>query len=125
MKEGVVLDVIKDGKILTSDKGLGVTFEEKNLLGSIKISQAGEEIAQGTLSLKGFYDRVNVGDEVLVRFYPNEKSSDDAQISDNAPAAGENGVRILPEDEKKKLDVREMDLIKTPAIIQLIRGLKS
>lgn len=125
MKEGVVLDVIKDGKILTSDKGLGVTFEEKNLLGSIKISQAGEEIAQGTLSLKGFYDRVNVGDEVLVRFYPNEKSSDDAQISDNAPAAGENGVRILPEDEKKKLDAREMDLIKTPAIIQLIRGLKS
>ena len=32
----------------------------------------------------------------------------------------------LPEDEKqKKLDAREMGLIKTPAIIELIRGLKN
>ena len=112
-----------------NDKGLGVTFDEKNLLGTIKISRAGEEISQGTLSQSGFYDRVNVGDEVLVKFRPDEKSAEDAQISENAPRAGENGSRILPEDEnaekQKKLDAREMGLIKTPAIIQLIRGLKN
>lgn len=129
MKADVVLDVIKAGKIVTNDKGLGVTFEEKNLLGTIKINRAGEEISQGTLSQTGFYDRVNVGDEVLVKFRPDEKSAEDAQISENAPAAGENGSRILPEDEnaekQKKLDAREMGLIKTPAIIQLIRGLKN
>ena len=129
MKEGVVLDVIKEGKIVTNDKGLGVTFEEKNLLGTIKINRAGEEISQGTLTQAGFYDRVNVGDEVLVKFRPGEKSAEDAQISENTPAAGENGSRILPEDEnaekQKKLDAREMGLIKTPAIIQLIRGLKN
>ncbi|MCR4822292.1 MAG: tetratricopeptide repeat protein [Treponema sp.] len=125
MKEGVILDVIKAGKILTQDKGLGVTFEEKNLLGSIKISRTGEEIAQGSLEQKGFYDRVNVGDEVLVKFRPGEESAEDRQISDSAPAAGENGERILPEDKEKKLDAKEMDLIKTPAIIELIRGLKN
>ena len=129
MKADVVLDVVKAGKIVTNDKGLGVTFDEKNLLGTIKISRAGEEISQGTLSQSGFYDRVNVGDEVLVKFRPDEKSAEDAQISENAPRAGENGARILPEDEnaekQKKLDAREMGLIKTPAIIQLIRGLKN
>ena len=129
MKADVVLDVVKAGKIVTNDKGLGVTFDEKNLLGTIKISRAGEEISQGTLSQSGFYDRVNVGDEVLVKFRPDEKSAEDAQISENAPRAGENGSRILPEDEnaekQKKLDAREMGLIKTPAIIQLIRGLKN
>ena len=129
MKADVVLDVIKAGKIITNDKGLGVTFDEKNLLGTIKINRTGEEISQGTLSQSGFYDRVNVGDEVLVKFRPDEKSAEDAQISENAPRAGENGARILPEDEnaekQKKLDAREMGLIKTPAIIQLIRGLKN
>ncbi len=126
MKEGVVLDVIKAGKILTKDKGLGITYDEKNYLGTIKINRSGEEISQGTLEQDGFYDRVNVGDEVLVKFRPDEKSDVDRQISDNAPAAGENGSRILPENEgKKKLDAREMELIQTPAIIELIRGLKS
>lgn len=126
MKEGVVLDVIKAGKILTKDKGLGITYDEKNYLGTIKINRSGEEISQGTLEQDGFYDRVNVGDEVLVKFRPDEKSDEDRQISDNAPAAGENGSRILPENEgKKKLDAREMELIQTPAIIELIRGLKS
>ena len=129
MKADVVLDFVKAGKIVTNDKGLGVTFDEKNLLGTIKINRTGEEISQGTLSQSGFYDRVNVGDEVLVKFRPDEKSAEDAQISENAPRAGENGARILPEDEnaekQKKLDAREMGLIKTPAIIQLIRGLKN
>ncbi|WP_407428693.1 tetratricopeptide repeat protein [Treponema sp.] len=129
MKKDVVLDVIKAGKIVTNDKGLGVTYEEKNLLGTIKITRAGEEISEGTLEQNGFYDRVNVGDEVLVKFRPDEKSAEDSQISSTAPAAGENGSRILPEDEnakkQKKLDAREMGLIKTPAIIQLIRGLKN
>lgn len=126
MKKDVVLDVVKAGKITTSDKGLGVNFEDKNHLGTIKINRTGEEISQGTLDQNGFYDRVNVGDEVLVKFRPDEKSAEDAQIADNSPAAGENGARILPEDEKqKKLDAREMGLIKTPAIIELIRGLKN
>lgn len=126
MKKDVVLDVIKAGKITTSDKGLGVTYEEKNHLGTIKINRSGEEISQGTLEQNGFYDRVNVGDEVLVKFRPDEKTEEDAQIADNSPAAGENGRRILPEDEKqKKLDAREMGLVKTPAIIELIRGLKN
>ena len=128
MKKDVVLDVIRAGKIVTNDKGLGVTFEEKNHLGTIKINRAGEEISQGTLEQAGFYDRVNVGDEVLVKFRPKEEGEEGVQISDNTPAAGENGARILPEDEKdkdkKKLDAREMGLMKTPVIIQLIRGLK-
>ena len=129
MKKDVVLDVIKAGKIVTNDKGLGVTYEDKNHLGTIKITRAGEEISQGTLSQSGFYDRVNVGDELLVKSRPREEGEEDSQIADSTPAAGENGQRILPEnkdDEKqKKLDAQELGLIKTPQIIQLIRGLKN
>ena len=89
MKEGVILDVIKAGKITTADKGLGVTFDQKDHLGTIKVSRTGEEICQGSLEQNGFYDRVNVGDEVLVKFRPEEKSPEDGQISESAPGKTE------------------------------------
>ncbi len=126
IQDGTVLDVIKAGKIQTADKGTGVVFDERNSLGTITVTKTGEEISQGILSQNGFYDRVNVGDEVLVKVLPSSKNGSEGQISETTPAAGENGKRILPEDEKrKKLNAEELGLIKTPAIIELIRSIKS
>ncbi|MBR0032729.1 MAG: tetratricopeptide repeat protein [Treponema sp.] len=121
--EGAIMDVVKVGKITTADQGLGVVFDEKNLLGTVTITKTGEEISQGLLEQKGFYDKVNVGDEVLLKFLP--KSEEDNQISDNVPAAGENGNRILPSNkDEKKISADDLGIIKTPAIIELIRGIK-
>ncbi len=121
--EGAIMDVVKVGKITTADQGLGVVFDEKNLLGTVTVTKTGEEISQGLLEQKGFYDKVNVGDEVLLKFLP--KSEEDNQISDNVPAAGENGNRILPSNkDEKKISADDLGIIKTPAIIELIRGIK-
>ncbi len=126
MKKDVVLDVVKAGKVRTADKGTGITFDRKDYLGKITLSEAGEEISQGTLEQNGFYDRVNVGDEVLLLSVPGEKSGSDSQISENTPAAGENGERILPEDEnQRKLSAEELGLVRTPVIIDLIRAIKN
>ena len=125
MKEGAVLDVIKAGKIQTADSGRGVKFDEKDFLGTITITRVGEEISLGTLKQNGFYDKVNIGDELLVRSLPNSKGTNDGNISDTAPAAGENGGRILPDDaDKKKLNADELGLVKTPLVLDLIRDIK-
>lgn len=125
LQKDAVLDVVKYGKISTADKGTGVTFDEKNLLGTITITRVGEEISQGVLNQNGFYDRVNVGDEVLVKKLPRAKDGSEKQISETSPAAGENGTRILPENEnRRKLNAEELGLVKTPAIIDLIRSIK-
>lgn len=121
--DGAILDVVKVGKITTADQGLGVVFDEKNLLGKVTVSKTGEEISQGILEQNGFYDKVNVGDEVLLKFLP--KSEEEKQISDNVPAAGENGSRILPSNkDEKKISADDLGIIKTPAIIELIRAIK-
>ncbi|MBQ0052246.1 MAG: tetratricopeptide repeat protein [Treponema sp.] len=125
MKKDAVLDVVKVGKIRTADKGLGIVYDEKDLLGKITLSRAGEEISQGTLEQNGFYDRVNIGDEVLIRSLPKAEGEVDGQIADSTPKAGENGKRILPENEKKKLNAEELGLVKTPVIIDLIRNIKN
>ena len=121
--DGAIFDVVKVGKITTADQGLGVVFEEKNQLGTITVTKTGEEISQGLLEQKGFYDKVNVGDEVLLKSLP--QSDEDKQISDNVPAAGQNGSRILPNNtDEKKISADDLGIVKTPAIIELIRGIK-
>lgn len=123
MVEGAVLDVIKAGKISTKDTGPGVTFnEKKDKLGEITITKTGEEISEGVLSQTGFYDRVNLGDELLVKFIPKQKEGEGVPV-DTVPAAGEDGKRVLAEESVKKLTAEEMGLVKTPAIIDLIRSL--
>ncbi len=126
MKKGAVLDVVKAGKVRTADKGTGISFDKKDYLGKITLSETGEEISQGSLEQNGFYDRVNVGDEVLLFSVPEEKSAADKQISENSPAAGENGERIFEENtNSKKLSAEELGLVRTPVIIDLIRAIKN
>lgn len=126
MKPGTVLDVVKAGKIQTVDKGRGVKFDEKDLLGKITLTKVGEEISLGNLEQNGFYDRVNVGDEILIRSIPNEKDSNEDKISDTTPKAGEDGGKIVSKEKesKKKLNAEELGLVKTPMILDLIRGIK-
>ncbi len=116
--KGTVLDVIKAGNIRTVDKGPGVTFDDKNSLGQIVIDAVGEEISEGTLTQKSFYDRVNLGDEVLVKSMPK---STEAAVADTNPSADENGNLISSYKRSEKLTAQDLGLVKTPVFIDLIR----
>jgi tetratricopeptide (TPR) repeat protein len=67
--EGVVKDaefaVIKAGKLVTRDVGPGLTYADSDALGKITVSGVDEAVSAGTLSRSGFFDMVNVGDEVI------------------------------------------------------------
>jgi hypothetical protein len=67
--EGVAKDaefaVIKAGKLVTRDTGPGLTYSDTDALGTIKVSGVDEAVSAGTLSRSGFFDMVNVGDEVF------------------------------------------------------------
>ncbi len=119
--KGAVLDVVKAGNIRTCDKGKGVTFEDKYSLGQIVIEQVGEEISQGTLTQKSFYDRVNIGDEVLIKSLP--ELNPDGTLADTNPSADEKGQPLTSQSRTEKLSAEDLGLIKTPVFIDLIRGL--
>ena len=114
LEKGTVLDVIKKGNIRTTDIGPGVVFDEKFSLGQIVIDATGEEISQGTLTQKSFYDRVNIGDEVLVKTVPSGTA-----VADTNPAADQNGNSLSTRTEK--LSAEDLGLIKTPVFMDLIR----
>lgn len=125
MTENAVLDVVKSGAVRTKDNALGVEFGKDNLLGKMTVTRVGEEIAQGKLEQNGFYDRVNVGDEVLVRSMPDENGN---VVADTAPAADENGQPARKKKGKKDKDEKptaeQLGLVRTPAIVDLIRSIE-
>ena len=119
-----VLDVIKAGAIKTKDNGLGIEFGKNDLLGKITVSRVGEEISQGKLNQDGFYDRVNVNDDVLVFSMPDENGN---SVADTAPAADENGQPARKKDRKKadeKTTAEQLGLVRTPPIVDLIRSIE-
>jgi tetratricopeptide (TPR) repeat protein len=131
MVKGTQLAIVPAGSIRTADQGPGIIYDQKSILGTISLNAVGEEIGSGTYVQNGFYDRVNIGDEVVVIAVPAAASSatagQPAAAADTTPAAAPNGKRILPKKStpapEKKLSPEEMGLVKTPALIQMIRSI--
>lgn len=119
---GTVLDVVKAGQIRTVDRGVGVTFDERDYLAQIVIEEVAEEVSQGSLKQKSFYDRVNTGDELLIKSLPD--SHEAAFVGDTRPAADESGKVIKEYERTEKLTAESLGLKKVPAFVELIRRIK-
>ncbi len=68
-KEGVevgqVFQIYKKDTISLADSQIALRYDDKNLLGIITLTAVSEEISQGTFAKNGFYDLVNIGDEII------------------------------------------------------------
>ena len=114
--EGAVFNIIKSGTVTTNDNEAGLKFAEKNLLGTLTIDSVGEEISQATFALQGFYDRVNTGDEVLLKSLPQVESEEPARRVVQSSESEENssGATLLS----------SFDIFRQPAFVNLIRRIK-
>lgn len=94
---GAVFDVVKKGSIKTVDTGVGVNYNSNDVLGTFTVTDVNEEISQGLYKKKGFYDTLNIDDDIILVKMP-EASSDDGQsiegnaVTDTRPAANSEGV---------------------------------
>lgn len=93
--------IAKDG-IKTADYGTGITYDEGDVLGSVTITGVGEEIATGPLVQKGFYDRVNVGDFIVLQSSPFEDEPE-VETSDDVPFVSGQSVSTPQEPELLQL----------------------
>ena len=81
-KENVAVDtkfnIIKQGKVLTEDKTIGAVYDDMYMYGTLTVTAVGEEISEGIVSQRGFYDRINAGDELLLAV-EEEKAAEDVE----------------------------------------------
>lgn len=67
--DGVAVDsrfnVLGENSVFVADEGFGFTFNEKNIKGTVTLTDLGEDISQGVFSRSGFYDTLEPGDYVI------------------------------------------------------------
>ena len=128
--EGAVFDVVRKNAVQTSSTGGGVSYKDDDILGSFTVTVAGEEISEGLLEYRGFYDRVNVGDELVLIKMP-VRDEDNALLPgetmqgspavDTAPLADANGESVSR--KKMSLTAEDLGIRRTPSFIDLIRSI--
>lgn len=89
--KGAQFDVVKKGRVLTADTGSGVYYNESDVLGTFTIDTVGEEISEGTYKKKGFYDSLNVGDDLILVKLTGSSSIAGNIVTDTRPAADSDG----------------------------------
>jgi tetratricopeptide (TPR) repeat protein len=67
VKAGAVYDVVKKDRFQLVHEGIGLLYADEDIVGKITIDKVDEEVASGILARNGFFDRIEAGDEVILR----------------------------------------------------------
>ncbi|MDR2182108.1 MAG: tetratricopeptide repeat protein [Treponema sp.] len=82
VKAGAVYDIVKKGRLSVQNEGIALVYAEADLVGTLTISEADEEVAAGALARTGFFDRIEAGDEIILH---GEKSGAPPPAAGAAP----------------------------------------
>ncbi|MDR2808058.1 MAG: tetratricopeptide repeat protein [Spirochaetaceae bacterium] len=80
VKVGDVFDIVKRGKTLVRNEGIGLVYAPADIVGKFTITEADEEVSAGSVSRIGFFDLITSGDEVLPQ--PPEPAPEPQLIGD-------------------------------------------
>jgi len=67
VKTGNVYDIVKKGRVSIKNDGIGLVYVAADIVGTIAIQEADEEVAAGNLTRNGFYDLIGAGDEIVLQ----------------------------------------------------------
>ncbi|MDR3123817.1 MAG: tetratricopeptide repeat protein [Treponema sp.] len=67
VKAELEYDVVKSGQAFVRNEGIGLAYSPGDVVGKLRIERADEEVAVGTLARQGFFDRIGIGDEIILQ----------------------------------------------------------
>ena len=122
---GAEFKIIRKNQIKTADSQSGLVYKDSDLVGSLVISQAGEEISSGVIERKGFYDHINEDDEVILVSLPSSGENGQTSVAiDNVPVADESGNTLVENNVNAGEIVDEIrKAVERPSIIELLRNI--
>ncbi len=128
---GATFDVVKKGSVKTVDTGVGVNYNSNDILGTFTVTDVNEEISQGLYKKKGFYDILNIEDEIILVKMPDATQDDGQSIEGNAvtdtrPAAnseGEPATEVAVAAERESLKESFKAQIKESPLITMIQSI--
>ena len=113
--------IIKKGAVKTADSGTGLFYKDDDVVGSLIVTKPGEEVSEATITNHGFYDRINIDDELVLVKMPQAASQTGM---DTVPNADENGNQVVDNEVKGDQLVDEIKkAVERPAILELLRNI--
>ena len=126
--ENIVKDaerkIIKKGCSKTSDYGDGLCYKDDDVIGILTVTNAGEEISEAQITNNGFYDRINVDDEVVLVSIPSQNN--EAGV-DTVPNSDENGNPVVNnsvQSESSQIIDEIKKAVERPAILEILRNIR-
>jgi hypothetical protein len=65
LEAGQELAIVRKGKVFLRNDRIGVSAEERDVLGTFTADTLDETVAAGTVSKRSFFDLINAGDEII------------------------------------------------------------
>ncbi|MDR2393651.1 MAG: tetratricopeptide repeat protein [Treponema sp.] len=75
VKADTLYAVVKKGQVLIRSEGIGLTYSPEDVVGTLVIETADEEVASGSLSRNGFFDRIAPGDAIILQSPDTENTN--------------------------------------------------
>jgi tetratricopeptide (TPR) repeat protein len=67
VQAGLEYDVVKKGQAFIRSEGIGLAYSPEDVAGTLRIDRADEEVSMGALARQGFFDRISIGDEIILQ----------------------------------------------------------
>ena len=126
---GSEFKIIRKGQIKTADSQSGLVYRDSDVVGTLVITEAGEEVSVASIEKQGFYDRINEEDEIILVSLPEnsenlaENAGKENGAFDTVPLADEKGNAVVEASVKGEEIVEEIrNTIERPSIMELLRN---
>ena len=113
--------IIKKGCLKTADSGNGLYYKDEDVLGILTVTEPGEEVSEAEITNHGFYDKINVDDEIVLIHQPDQNS---AAGMDTVPNADESGNPVVNNEVLGSDLVSEIKkAVERPALLDFLRSI--
>lgn len=111
--------IVRKGSVRTADSGNGLFYRDDDVLGVLTVTDVGEEVSEAEISYHGFYDRINVDDEVILVSQPSQSGG-----MDTVPNADESGNPVVSNEVLGNELVAEIKkAIERPPLLDILRSI--
>lgn len=122
ISDGAEFKIIKKGKLKTADSGTGLFYSDDDVTGELVISKSSEEVSEAQITQHGFYDRINVGDEVVLIKAGQQQADSGTGTVPNADNSGNEIVSTAVSSGQNLVEeIRKS--VERPAILELLRNI--
>ena len=89
------IEIVKKGTVTIANEGIGLLYNEKDILGTFTVSRVSEDLTEGTLTRKGYYDKMTQGDVAVLVVADGKGGSKAEKTVDGTDLRGQQMSQLL------------------------------